>query len=202
MAITFWYDHSSTYSYLAAMRIEEVSGAAGVEVEWQPFLLGPIFAEAGYGGSPNLTLPSKADYMWRDIGRRAEHRGIGFAKPEVFPQKSVSAARAALSLSDTQRRAFSKAVFRQVFVTGADMAQEEVIREAAAQADLDPDAVLAGAAKPSVKEALFKAVERAKAHGIFGAPAFVTSDGTLFWGDDRLEDALSWETTGALPPGR
>ena len=28
--------------------------------------------------------------------------------------------------------------------------------------------------------------------GIFGAPSFVTADGELFWGNDRLEAALAW----------
>jgi len=29
---------------------------------------------------------------------------------------------------------------------------------------------------------------------IFGAPNFVTDDGELFWGNDRLEQALAWAT--------
>ncbi|TIU75883.1 MAG: 2-hydroxychromene-2-carboxylate isomerase, partial [Mesorhizobium sp.] len=33
--------------------------------------------------------------------------------------------------------------------------------------------------------------EQAKALGIFGSPSFVF-DGELFWGDDRLEDAMRW----------
>jgi 2-hydroxychromene-2-carboxylate isomerase len=28
--------------------------------------------------------------------------------------------------------------------------------------------------------------------GIFGAPTFVTPDGELFWGNDRLENAIAW----------
>ncbi len=34
---------------------------------------------------------------------------------------------------------------------------------------------------------------------IFGAPTFMTR-GELFWGDDRLEDAISWHTSGTLKP--
>jgi 2-hydroxychromene-2-carboxylate isomerase len=33
---------------------------------------------------------------------------------------------------------------------------------------------------------------RAQELGIFGAPTFITKDGELFWGDDRLEQALAW----------
>ena len=32
----------------------------------------------------------------------------------------------------------------------------------------------------------------ARRHGVFGSPAFVTEDGEMFWGDDRLEEAIAW----------
>lgn len=199
MALTFWYDFSSSYSYLAVNRIEAAADRAGVGVLWQPFLLGPIFLEAGYGGSPNLTTPAKANYMWIDLARRSAHRGHPFVKPDVFPQKSVLAARATLSLPEADRPAFTRAVFAQSFAHNNDIADPAVIAAAATEAGLDPEAVLAGAQTPEVKAALFEAVDRAKALGIFGAPTFVTTDGALFWGDDRLEDALQWEKTGSLP---
>ena len=41
------------------------------------------------------------------------------------------------------------------------------------------------------KQALRRQVEDARSRGIYGAPSFVV-DGELFWGDDRLEDALDW----------
>ena len=45
--IEFWYEFASTYSYLSVMRIEDAAKAAGVEVLWKPFLLGPIFFAQG-----------------------------------------------------------------------------------------------------------------------------------------------------------
>jgi len=201
MALTFWFDFSSSYSYLTAMRVEDVAREAGVPVVWQPFLLGPIFQDAGYGGTPNLAHPAKAAYMWRDIGRRAAARGIPFAKPEVFPQKSVGAARATLSLPAHERPAFGRAVFAEVFAHGRDMADPAALADAARAAGLDPARIAAGTADPAAKAALFEAVEEAKTLGIFGAPTFVASDRELFWGDDRLEDALAWERTGSLPAG-
>jgi 2-hydroxychromene-2-carboxylate isomerase len=36
--------------------------------------------------------------------------------------------------------------------------------------------------------------------GLVGAPTFVTPDGELFWGNDRLEDALDWAVRGTLRP--
>ena len=198
MTVRFFYDFASSYSYLAVMRIGALANAAGVAVAWKPFLLGPIFKEAGYDGSPNLTFPAKADYMWRDIGRRAAHRGLPFVAPTPFPQRSVSAGRMALALAEADRPGFSRAVFHEQFGRGLDIANPAVLADAARAAGLDADGLAAAAAEPAAKEALFAAVAEAKEAGVFGAPTFVTSTGEVFWGDDRLEDAIAWERTGAL----
>ncbi|WP_420393841.1 2-hydroxychromene-2-carboxylate isomerase [Acuticoccus sp.] len=198
MALTFYYDFTSSYSYLAVMRMEDAAAEAGVEVVWRPFLLGPIFADAGLGATPNLRSPAKADFMWHDIARRAMHRGMPFTKPAVFPQRSVAAGRAALALGDAERPAFSRAVYRCVFVEGRDQAEPDVLADAAREAGLDPDRIAAGAQDPAAKAALFAAVDEAKEHGLFGAPSFVTTGGERFWGDAQLEDALSWEASGRL----
>ena len=41
------------------------------------------------------------------------------------------------------------------------------------------------------------ATEQARRLGIFGAPTFVAR-GEVFWGDDRLEDAVTWHQRGTL----
>jgi 2-hydroxychromene-2-carboxylate isomerase len=46
--LQFWFEFASTYSYVAAFRVERVAGAAGVTVDWKPFLLGPIFRGQGW----------------------------------------------------------------------------------------------------------------------------------------------------------
>jgi 2-hydroxychromene-2-carboxylate isomerase len=57
--LTFWYEFASTYSYLAAMRIDAAAQAAGVDVAGQPFLLGPIFKAQGWTTSPFNIYPAK-----------------------------------------------------------------------------------------------------------------------------------------------
>lgn len=198
MAFRFFFDFSSSYSYLSAMRMEAAAEAAGVTVEWTPFLLGPIFAAAGYASSPNVASEDKGAFMWEDIARRAAHRGLPFVKPAVFPQRSVTAGRAALALSGAERAAFTRAVFTEEWGKGHDIADAAVIAAAATAAGLDPDEVAAGAKSDAAKAGLFANTEAAQAAGVFGAPTFVTSDGNRFWGDAQLADALAWETTGKL----
>jgi 2-hydroxychromene-2-carboxylate isomerase len=52
--------------------------------------------------------------------------------------------------------------------------------------------VLEQARARAATEALNTATSEAKAIGIFGTPSFV-ADGELFWGHDRLEDAIEWQ---------
>jgi 2-hydroxychromene-2-carboxylate isomerase len=94
--LTFWYEFASTYSYLAAMRIDAAADAAGVEVAWQPFLLGPIFKAQGWTTSPFNIYPAKGRYMIRDVARIAAARGLPFRMPDPFPANTLKAARLAI----------------------------------------------------------------------------------------------------------
>jgi hypothetical protein len=58
----------------------------------------------------------------------------------------------------------------------------------------DPDAPIAAAAKDGAKSRLRQNTEQAIELGVFGSPTFAVG-GELFWGNDRLEQALEWEQT-------
>ncbi|MFW8595670.1 2-hydroxychromene-2-carboxylate isomerase [Cribrihabitans neustonicus] len=187
--ITFWFEFASTYSYLSAMRIGEAAAARGVLVTWKPFLLGPVFAAQGWDTSPFDLYPAKGRYMWRDLERISAARGLPFRRTDPFPQNSLRAARLALAATAPGGvEAFSKAVFRAEFGCGADISSEAVLLDCLRQAGLDP-ALLERAEAPEIKSALRAQTDAAIAAGIFGAPSF-TSGTELFWGDDRLEQAL------------
>ena len=97
-AIDFWYELASSYSYPAAMRVEALAAEQVVTVNWRPFLLGPIFAEAGWRDSPFNIYPTKGRYMWRDMERICGALGLQWRRPDPFPQNSLLAARIALAL--------------------------------------------------------------------------------------------------------
>ena len=124
--LTFWYEFASSYSYLSAMRIDAAAQAAGVEVVWQPFLLGPIFKAQGWTSSPFNLYPAKGRYMVRDIARIAASRGIAFRLPEPFPANTLRAARLALiGMNEGWGARFSKAVFEAEFAHGLDIASSD-----------------------------------------------------------------------------
>ncbi|WP_029004713.1 2-hydroxychromene-2-carboxylate isomerase [Azorhizobium doebereinerae] len=191
-ALDFYYEFSSPYSYLSAARIGPLAEAAGVQVAWRPFMLGPIFAEQGYNSSPFADLPLKGAHMWRDVERLAVHYGLpDITKPDPFPVNTLFAARVALRLNDASRPAFTVAAFKALFAQGRDISDREVVRQLLAGLGHFCADVMEHAETPQNKEALKFQTAQARAAGVFGAPSFVTSDGELFWGNDRLEMAIA-----------
>jgi 2-hydroxychromene-2-carboxylate isomerase len=191
--LTFWFEFASTYSYLSAMRIEELAAKAGVEIAWKPFLLGPIFKAQGWDSSPFNLYPAKGKYMVRDIGRLAEARGLQFRLPAPFPQNGLNAARLTLvGLEEGWGPAFVKGVYRAEFADGRDISEPAVLATELEAAGANAENAMARAQAPHIKEKLRANTGEAQAAGIFGAPSFTTSTAELFWGDDRLEQALVW----------
>ncbi len=192
--LQFWFDFASTYSYLSAMRIEQAAAAKGVEVSWQPFLLGPIFAQQGWNTSPFNLFPAKGRYMWRDMERLCAERELPLQRPDETPANSVKGARLALALSAPAERArFVRSVYAAEFGSGHDISDDAVLANCLEVAGASPD-LLARTGDADIKTALFEQVAQAKSLNIFGAPSFVVQD-ELFWGDDRLDAAISYASS-------
>lgn len=190
-SLSFWFDFASTYSYPAALRIDERAAARGVSVIWRPFLLGPIFGEQGWRTSPFNIYPAKGRYMWRDMERICAVEKLPFARPDPFPQNSLLAARVAHALDGEERARFCRAVFAEEFGRGASIDGPDFLASVLRDQGLPGDAI-ERAASDVVKAGLRASVEEAKELGIFGAPSFTAADGELFWGFDRLDAALDW----------
>lgn len=195
--LEFWYEFASTYSYLSAMRIGELAEREGVVIKWRPFLLGPIFKSQGWDTSPFNIYESKGRYMWRDLERHADKYGIPFKKPSEFPRHEILASRVALIAEpEGWCEEFSKKVFLANFAEDRDISDESVIGTILESLGQDASRVLGLALSDGNKLALRKQTERAIEKGIFGAPSFVAPDGELFWGNDRLGDAVRWVKSG------
>lgn len=194
--LEFWFEFGSTYSYLSATRIETAAEEASVTVGWEPFLLGPIFAEQGWDDSPFNIYPAKGRYMWRDMERLCEGHGVPFAKPSRFPRNGLLAARVAClarATSELWLPGFVRAVFQANFVEDQDIGDAAEVVSMLDGLGLTGARIVEQANSPDNKQRLREQTRRAGELGIFGAPSFVV-DGELFWGNDRLEDALSWAT--------
>jgi 2-hydroxychromene-2-carboxylate isomerase len=191
--IHFFFEFASTYSYPAAMRIGALADAAGVTIRWRPFLLGPIFRAQGWDDSPFNLYPAKGRYMWRDLERSCTRLGLPFRRPDPFPQPSLMAARLAhVGLADGWGERFCRAVYAAEFGEGRAIGDERVLGDLLQRVGVEPAPALARARTEEIKARLRNETEEAQRAGVFGAPTFMCADGELFWGHDRMADALAW----------
>ena len=190
--LEFWFEFASTYSYPAAMRVEDAARAAGVPLAWRPFLLAPIFGAQGWNDSPFNVYPVKGRYMWRDLDRVCAKHGVPLRRPSRFPRNGLLAARVALlGAGEPWGPDFVRAVYRANFAEDREISEPEVVAAVLGAVTGAAGDIIERALTAENKDRLRRQTEQAVALGIFGAPMFV-SRGELFWGNDRLGDALTW----------
>jgi 2-hydroxychromene-2-carboxylate isomerase len=192
----FCFDLGSPYAYLAAERIAAVFEHAGAEQpEWQPILLGALFARFDRGSWADG--PGRESGM-REVERRAQSYGLPPVRwPQPWPGNTLTAMRTATFAKQIGRTvSFSLAAFRQAFVAGRDLSEPDNVFIAAASSELHPRALEAAIARDAIKLALREATDRAGDLGVRGVPSVVV-DGAVYWGDDRLERAAEAAASAA-----
>lgn len=196
----FWFDFASTYSYLSALRIEPLAAAKGVSVNWRPFLLGPVFTAMGWNDSPFNIYPSKGRYMWRDMERLCRQYGLPLTKPSRFPRNGLRPARIICAHPHAPWvQDFARAVFTAGFAKDQDIGEREVIAALLSSLGLDVEPLIVEGEGPRGKELLRRQTEEAFNLDIFGAPTFMVGK-EMFWGNDRMEQALDWAKHGRMVP--
>jgi 2-hydroxychromene-2-carboxylate isomerase len=200
--LAFWFEFASTYTYVAAMRIEQSCADAGVPLRWKPFLLGPIFALQGWNDSHFNLNPRRGAYMWRDMERLTAKLHLPWRKPSVFPRNTIVPARVACAVAD---EAWCGEYVRRIFVANfgedREVGERNVVASILTELGQDADAVLARAEAPEKRGTLRANTERAIELGIFGAPNCVVGD-ELFWGEESLDDAIDWSLAHSAAAGR
>ena len=186
----FYFDLGSPYAYLAAERISGLFSEAGLEQpEWQPILLGGLFRHFDRDSWGNG--PGRGEGMV-EVERRAGAYGLPPVDwPEPWPGNTLFAMRVATFAKQTGRTvSFALAAFRQAFAAGRDLTEPDNVLVAAAACELHPRALLKAVETDVVKGALREATDSAADLGVRGVPSLLVGD-EVFWGDDRLEEAVA-----------
>ena len=196
-AIQFWFSIGSTYSYLTVSRLDEVSARTGIRFSWRPFRIRTITQEQN--NSPFRGKPIKSAYMWRDIERRAAMYGLPIKVPAPYPIAEADLANlvAIVGVEEGWCPAYARATYRRWFVDGLEPGSAPNLSSSLQEIGQDPQRVIAKARTEETVSALTEATDEARSLNLFGAPSFVTR-GELFWGDDRLDDAIAWHRHGVL----
>ena len=191
--ITAWLSIGSTYTFLTALRIRNLKKQNNIELEIKPISIRQIMKEMD-----NIPFPpskkSKVDYMWRDIERRAEFYDLPKPRlPAPYPLKEFDRANQVGILLNSQGKflEYFEETYRVWFLEGIEAGSEENLRKCLSKMSLNFDEIVTRANDAEVIAAYEANTSEAQQLGIFGAPSF-TIGNEIFWGDDRLEDAINF----------
>ena len=189
--ITAWLSIGSTYTYLTALRIKDIQKQHNLVLHIKPISIRQIMKAMDNIPFPPSKKP-KVEYMWRDIERRAEFYGLPKPKlPAPYPLKEFDRANLIGILLNSQGTYldYFEETYRVWFLEGLEAGSEENIRKCLSKLSLNFDEIATRANEEEVLEQYESNTSEAQQIGIFGAPSF-TIGKEIFWGDDRLEDAI------------
>lgn len=192
----FWFSIGSTYSYLSVMRLHDVSAQTGIAFRWRPFNVRAIMREMD--NIPFANKPVKAAYMWRDVERRSAMYGLHPKLPAPYPLKELELANRVAIVAATEGwvEDYTRAAYRHWFEVGDPAGSEPNLTHSIEECGQVATRVIDLANAPEAIANLDAATAAARELGIFGSPTFVVGR-ELFWGDDRLDDAIAWARGGA-----
>jgi 2-hydroxychromene-2-carboxylate isomerase len=192
--IDFWFSIGSLYTYLAVMRLPAVEARTGAAFRWRPFSVRTIMIEMD---NIPAKKPAKLAYSWRDVERRADAYGFPFASRPPYPLKNSDLANriATVGAAEGWCPDYVRAAYRRWFLDREEAGSERSNADCLHEIGQDARRVLARAASEETTKTYEAATAEARGLGIFGVPTFV-SRGEIFWGDDRLDDAVRWHQTG------
>ena len=130
--------------------------------------------------------------MWRDIERRAEGYGFSAKTPVPYPLTQFDLANkiAILGLSEEWGIDYVRHTYKKWFQENKEPAIEPSISEICKELNLNKDEIILKANSTEIQKKYEKNTDNARKNKIFGSPSFLVNN-EVFWGDDRMEDALS-----------
>ena len=190
--IDFFFSIGSTYTYLSVTRILEVEKKNQVKFTWKPFSVRAIMKEMNNIPFPKDKL-NKVNYMWRDIERRAEGYGFFAKTPVPYPLSEFDLANqiAILGLEKGWGIDYVRLTYKKWFQEGKEPAIDPSITEVCRELNIDKDEIISQANSKEIINNYNLNTNSARDNKIFGSPSFVVKN-EIFWGDDRMEDAINW----------
>ena len=193
--IDFYFSIGSTYTFLSVTRILDIEKKNNIKFNWKPFSVRAIMKEMN-----NIPFPkdkkNKVDYMWRDIERRAKSYGFFAKTPVPYPLSEFDLANqiAILGLEEGWGIDYVRLTYKKWFQEGKEPAIDPSISEVCDELKLNKNEIITAAKDQKIQNKYLLNTDSARNNKIFGSPTFVVNS-EIFWGDDRMEDAIAWSKT-------
>lgn len=187
--IDYYFSTLSPYVYLAGTRLEEIAAKHGHTINYKPLDIGQLFMRTG-GTLPKDRHPNRMGYRAQELPRQAKKAGMALnMKPAHWPTNAAPSGYAIIAAQRAGGGDLGKLVHsicRAVWVEDKEIAEDAVLRDCLSAAGFDP--ALADSGMMESAETYASNLEDAVNAGVFGTPFYVTDQGQLFWGQDRLDD--------------
>ena len=187
-SVVWHFDFVSPYAYFglhALVRLPE-----SIQLQYRPILFAGLLKHWGQKGPAEIA--PKRKWTYRACIWHARRNQIPFRMPAAHPFNSLAFLRLAIAAGNTP--AAIQTIFRALWTTGANPADQSVIERLANQLSVPLERL----ADSRVKDELRENTERAVQSGVFGVPSLQIGD-EVFWGSDAAEFATAYlENPGIL----
>jgi len=190
-SLTFWISIGSTYTYLTALRLNNILKDNDLDIRVKIINIRWIMKKMDNIPFP-LTKPSKVNYMWEDIKRRAKIYQIPIPKvPAPYPLKNFDEANlcALVALQEGWFIQYLETTYRNWFLNGIPAGSKENIKLTCSKNNVDYQLFKERSSKNEFLKLYEENTQVAYQFGVFGVPSFSVNE-SLFWGDDRLNDII------------
>lgn len=189
--IEFFYCASCASSYLACVRLREVSIRTGATLAFRPVVAAWLPAADHPDGVAGTTRDAAARYALKDLGDWARFCGITLALPQPLAFDAGWVQRGAIVASDARRiRAYAEAAFEARFGAGRDLSEREVALALAVHCGLEVGSFAAALDSANTRAALVDNGDELLRRGGFATPTmFLGAD--MFVGHERIP-LLEW----------
>jgi len=158
-----------------------------VDVTWLPFDLHPEIPPEGRP-APNYVRQTATSAVGERLRQMAQESG----REIVLDREWIPSTRRALEASEYAREqgrheTFHRIVFRMFYGEGQDVSEWDVLRAAAVEAGVDPDAMQRETESGRYKAIVDEHTQRAHALGITGVPAYILGNKYLIMGAQPYE---------------
>ena len=189
--LTFWISIGSTYTYLTALRLSKFIRDNDFDISFKIINIRWIMKKMDNVPFPP-SKPSKVNYMWKDIQRRAEIYQIPIPKiPAPYPLKYFDEANlyALTALEEGWFVQYLENTYRYWFLEELPAGSNENIKLVCSINNIDFQSFKEKSSRNKVLNKYKQNTQLAYEFGVFGVPSFSVNE-NLFWGDDRLNDIV------------
>ncbi|TID16457.1 protein disulfide [Venturia nashicola] len=203
--LEFYYDISCPFAYIASTRIEALASRVNADLIWTPVLLGAIYRETSApqgaaGSASDVFNPTKKNISAASFARTIKRYQIPYNPSSTHLRKTTTALRLIHHVSNNERAALTKALYKAYWVDEADITDRKVLLDIARKSgiasagQLDEDVFGHEEDRRKLERATHDVIKR----GSPGVPAFWVKDevwtdakgkrrqGRLYWGQDRM----------------